>query len=145
MPPGFARRRHAVAADSQALKNGRIGIEPFATATGALQFVLSDIDGFIRQPNGRMFMKNFTKYCASVAIIALGGAGAIVTTASPASAAIACNRDGECWHVRGDYEYRPEFGVVVHPNNWRWGHRDRFRWREHEGRGYWHNGVWLAF
>jgi hypothetical protein len=63
--------------------------------------------------------------------------------ASTASAAIVCNRAGECWHARGRFEARPEFGVVVHPNNWRWGARDHFTWREHPGRGYWRNGVWI--
>ena len=93
-------------------------------------------------------MKNFGKYFATAAVAALLGAGAIVASSAPASAAIACNRSGDCWHVRGgDYRYRPEFGVVVHPDNWRWRERERerYRWREHEGRGYWHSGVWIGF
>ena len=69
----------------------------------------------------------------------------LTAMATEASAAIACNREGECWHVRNAYTYRPEFGVTIHENNWRWGTADRFRWREHTGRGYWRNGVWIRF
>ena len=81
------------------------------------------------------------KIAIAVAAAALG----VVTLATSASAAIVCNREGECWHVKARYAYRPEFGLVVHPNNWRWGAHDKFVWREHEGRGYWRGGVWIGF
>ena len=73
------------------------------------------------------------------------GASALAATAGAASAAIVCNRFGECWHVRAAYAYRPEFGLAVHPNTWRWGAGERYVWREHPGRGYWRNGVWITF
>jgi hypothetical protein len=47
--------------------------------------------------------------------------------------------------VKRNYVYKPEFGLVVHPNGWRWGVHEKYRWREHEGRGYWRNGVWIRF
>jgi len=81
------------------------------------------------------------KFGLAAAALVLGA----VTIASDASAAIACNREGECWHVRNRYNYHPEFGIVVHPDGWRWGVNERFRWREHPGRGYWRNGVWIRF
>ena len=90
-------------------------------------------------------MKSFGKYLATAGVAAVMGATAIVTSSVPASAAVACNREGECWHVRGEYRTRPEFGVVIHSDNWRWREREHYRWREHEGRGYWRNGVWLSF
>jgi hypothetical protein len=90
-------------------------------------------------------MKTLGKYLATAGATAVIGAAAIVASSAPASAAIACNNRGECWHVRGDYAYRPEFGVVVHPDGWRWGRREHFRWREHAGRGYWRDGVWIQF
>jgi len=67
--------------------------------------------------------------------------------ASAASAAIVCNREGDCWHAKQRYSYRPEFGLTVHPDRWKWAERehDKFRWREHEGRGYWRDGVWKEF
>lgn len=74
-------------------------------------------------------------------------AGSLVALgATSASAAIVCNAQNECWHVRGhEYHYRPEWNVAVHPNNWRWGHDEQYRWREHRGRGYWRDGVWIRF
>ena len=85
-------------------------------------------------------MKSTIKWTA-----ALLGAATIALTATSASAYIACNREGECWHVANQYAYHPEFGIVVHPDGWRWRRHDHFVWHEHEGRGYWHNGIWLTF
>jgi hypothetical protein len=78
---------------------------------------------------------------------AIGAACALAFTATAASAEIVCNHEGDCWHVKVRHDYRPDFGLTVHPDNWRWGEHehDKFRWREHEGRGYWRNGVWVQF
>jgi hypothetical protein len=72
---------------------------------------------------------------------------ALPLTITTASADVACNREGDCWHVRERHNYRPEFGVVVHPDSWRWAdhEHDKYRWREHEGRGYWREGRWIEF
>lgn len=86
-------------------------------------------------------MKTFAKLAVAAAI----STAAVVAMTADASAAVACNAEGECWHVNRSYAYRPEFGVVVHPNGWRWGATDHYTWREHTGRGYWHNGVWVTF
>jgi hypothetical protein len=85
-----------------------------------------------------------TKFLKS-AVLAGVGAAALAVSALPASAAIVCNRDHECWHVRGRYAYRHEFGVVVHPDSWRWNRHEHYVWREHDGRGYWRHGVWVQF
>ena len=66
------------------------------------------------------------------------------TAASAAQAAVVCNSDGDCWHARETYTYPPAAGIVVHPDAWRW-EGDRYRWREHEGRGYWHGHDWTDF
>ncbi len=84
------------------------------------------------------------KFAVAAAAIAMSAATLALTTTS-ASAAIACNREGECWHVRNHYAYKPEFGVVIHEDGWRWGVNERYRWREHPGRGYWRNGIWIRF
>lgn len=78
---------------------------------------------------------------------ALFGLAAAALMAPAASAAIVCNADGDCWHVHKHYEYKPEFGVTVYPDTWKWGddEHDRYRWREHTGRGYWRSGVWVEF
>ncbi|HEX3754994.1 MAG TPA: hypothetical protein VHV26_07955 [Rhizomicrobium sp.] len=80
------------------------------------------------------------------AFAALIGAGGLAATTTSASAYIACNRGGDCWHTHDRYHYPTGFGVVVHRDNWRW--RDRghhYRWHEHDGRGYWRNGLWVTF
>jgi hypothetical protein len=77
----------------------------------------------------------------------LAAAGALALTATTASAEIVCNSEGDCWHARERHVYRPEFGVKVYPDEWRWAESDskRYRWREHDGRGYWRNGIWIEF
>jgi hypothetical protein len=85
------------------------------------------------------------KMVSKIAAAALLGLGAFMVTTSTASAAIVCNGDGACWHTRHAYVYHPEWGVVVHPNSWRWGPADHFVWREHTGRGYWRGGAWVRF
>jgi hypothetical protein len=60
------------------------------------------------------------------------------------SAAIAC-RGNVCWHVQDRYEYPPEARIIVHPDDWRWGRREHYVWREHEGRGYWRGGRWMQW
>jgi hypothetical protein len=87
-------------------------------------------------------MKNLLKKSAVTTLL---GASAVALLTTAASAAIVCNADNECWHVKHPYKYRPEFGLVVHEDGWRWGPAEKFTWREHEGRGYWRNGVWIRF
>ncbi len=74
-----------------------------------------------------------------------GAACALALTATAASAEIVCNRDGDCWHVKHHYRYHPDFGLVIHPDHWRWHDHHKYHWREHEGRGYWRNGIWIQF
>ena len=70
------------------------------------------------------------------------GLGTMAAMAGSASAYVACNRAGDCWHT-DNRSFRPSFGVVIHDNNYRLRHS--FHWREHDGRGYWRNGVWIRF
>jgi hypothetical protein len=85
------------------------------------------------------------KFLIQGALAALVGAGAMVAMATPASAYVACNRFGDCWHVRDRYTYHPSWGITVHDDHWRWRAHERYRWREHHGRGYWRGGVWVTF
>jgi hypothetical protein len=81
---------------------------------------------------------------AKIAAAALLSASAFAWWTSSASAEVVCN-GRECWHVHGRYDYPPDAGIVVHPDNWRWGPQEKFTWREHEGRGYWHGDTWREF
>jgi hypothetical protein len=81
----------------------------------------------------------------TILLSAVLSAGALALTAGSASAYVACNRAGDCWHTTDRYNYRPGFGVSVHDDNWRWRSHERYRWREHAGRGYWRSGVWVTF
>ncbi len=81
----------------------------------------------------------------AAATLALIGGGMLLASTLPASAAIVCNRQGVCWHAPRPYAYPRGYGIVVHPNSWRWGPGARYVWREHPGRGYWRNGIWISF
>jgi hypothetical protein len=74
--------------------------------------------------------------------VILVGASALALSATAASAAIVCNDDGECWHAKRS-DFKPELRLHVHPDNWRWGGKEHYRWREHEGHGYWRGGSWV--
>ena len=78
-------------------------------------------------------------------VVAFSGLAMLGLSAISASARVVCNSEGECWHVHGDYEYRPDWGLTIHPDGWRWRQGDHYGWREHEGRGYWHGGEWRGF
>jgi hypothetical protein len=80
-----------------------------------------------------------------VTTAALLGAGVLALTATTASAEIVCNSEGDCWHVKQHYTYEPGFNVQIHPDSWKWRESDHYRWREHEGRGYWRSGAWVGF
>ena len=82
-------------------------------------------------------MKLLGNAFAGVAI----GAGMLTASTVGASAAIACS-GSVCWHTHETYVYPPNARVVIHDGNWHWGPRDRFVFREHEGRGYWRGDSW---
>ena len=43
----------------------------------------------------------------SVTKAILVGAGALALAATGASAAVVCNSEGDCWHVKGEAKYKP--------------------------------------
>jgi hypothetical protein len=89
-------------------------------------------------------MKLIGKILATTAV----AAGFGLAFSAPASAYVACNREGDCWHTESRIR-APGVTFSWHPDDWyfhqRWDNdRDR-RFREyHEGRGYWRNGVWIT-
>jgi hypothetical protein len=44
----------------------------------------------------------------------LGAAGILALSVTGASAAIVCNEDGDCWHVKQAYDYPPDVRVHVY-------------------------------
>lgn len=97
-----------------------------------------------------MELKNMriSRTMKALAISTFVGTGAAIALASPASAYVVCNRDGDCWHTDRRWGY-PGVGYEWHPDDWYF-HRawagDRYHWREyHDGRGYWRGGVWVTF
>ena len=71
------------------------------------------------------------------------GAAAVMASTLSASAAIVC-QGNVCWHTHEAYDFPHEAGVVVHEDDWHWGPHEKFRFREHEGRGYWRGGRWIV-
>jgi hypothetical protein len=84
------------------------------------------------------------KMLTTTAFAAIMAAGALALTASQASARIVCNDEGDCWHATTEYVYPPSVHLDVHPDDWKWKGGEKHAWREHEGHGYWHGGVWLG-
>ena len=68
--------------------------------------------------------------------------GSLALTAAAASAEVVCNNEGECWHVKR-HDYSPELKLSIHPDTWKWGAHEKYRWCEHHGHGYWRKGVWI--
>ena len=87
-------------------------------------------------------MKLIGKILAGAAI----AAGFAFAAAAPASAYVACNREGDCWHTEKRVT-APGVTFDWHPDDWyfhqHWDTNHRFR-DYHEGRGYWRNGVWIT-
>jgi len=79
----------------------------------------------------------------SIAKALLVSGAALFLGATSASAAIVCNDDGDCWHVKGHANYKPELKLHVYGDNWKWKDHDKHRWHEHKGHGYWRSGVWI--
>ena len=84
---------------------------------------------------------------ATGAMVSVMAAG-MLAAATPASADVACNRFGECWRVHDrTFAYPGGLGVTYHEDAW-WDnhHPHRYHWRnDHDGRGYYRHGVWIAF
>jgi hypothetical protein len=72
------------------------------------------------------------------------GAGVLALSTVGASAAIACVGNA-CWHTHETYDYPKSARVVIHTDDWKWGRHEHYRWREHEGRGYWNGHRWTSW
>ena len=88
-----------------------------------------------------------TKSIFAKAALAAAVAGGTLVMASAASADVACNRWGECWHVQDRLAYPAEVGVTWHDDAWRTAHQHgHYHWRaDRADHGYYRNGVWIGF
>ena len=87
-------------------------------------------------------MTLFKKLLLTAAI----GAGMSLAAAAPASAYVACNHEGDCWHT--DTRVRvPGVTFDYHPDDWyfhqHWDADRHFR-DYHPGRGYYKGGLWVT-
>jgi hypothetical protein len=92
-----------------------------------------------------MALKKLILAASTSAVLAFGG---IAASSVPATAYIACNREGgDCWH--SDARIRvPGVTIERHPDDWyfhqKWEGGDRHYRDYHEGRGYYKGGVWIT-
>jgi hypothetical protein len=90
-------------------------------------------------------MKHMTKALLLAAGAMFVSAGALTVSATPSSAAVVCNRDGDCWRVRGRPHYGSELGLRIYGDDWRWRRGENYRWRKvGRGHGYYRDGVWIG-
>ena len=103
-------------------------------------------------------MNTIRKLLTTGAIAALVGVGGLAATSSAASARTVCNSDGDCWHESTQYDYPATLGVRFYGDDYRTTHhdlervndsdhtQDHYSWRDnHDGRGYYRQGVWVSF
>ena len=91
-----------------------------------------------------IFLKTALSAAAITAFIATG---TLVATTGAASARMACNSEGDCWHTDNRVTV-PGVQFNYHPDDWyfhqRWDGNDRHYRDYHEGRGYYKGGVWIT-
>jgi len=87
-------------------------------------------------------MKQKRKVLNSLVLGVVLGAGALVTI-SPASAYVACNRFGDCWHTDTKVHF-PHVRLSFHTDKWWDRHRTdkHFTWHEIDSSHDWHHGYW---
>jgi len=94
-------------------------------------------------------MKNLKTYLAGGVLVASLAGGALALSATSASADVACNRWGDCWHVRERYTtYPATLGIQFYDDDWRRHHRHGYHWRrdrDDDDRGYYDHGRWRMF
>ena len=132
------------------IRNRRTGRIPEPTVRSAVHTRHMIVEGIL--------MHCLKKILSTAGIAVLIGAGAVVASGGAASARTVCNSDGECWHESTQYEYPVTLGFRFYGDDYRTTHReyerinesdharDHYIWRaDHEGRGYYRDGVWITF
>lgn len=94
-------------------------------------------------------MTSIKKSLSTACMAAVLGVGVLAATVGSASAYVVCSNAGDCWHADQRYNYGPELGIQVHPDDWYfhhdWNHDNDHHWRDyHAGHGYYRGGVWIG-
>ena len=95
-------------------------------------------------------MRELKKRLGMGALAIALGTGVLVVGTGTASADVACNRYGECWHVQDRYtNYPHRLGIRFYGDDWREAHRhDRhYHWQKDrdDDHGYYSHGRWHGF
>ena len=95
-------------------------------------------------------MRGLRKLLGTGALAAVLAAGGMVATTTIASADVACNSYGECWHVGQRYNtYPTELGIHFYGDDWRKAHEHdtHFHWMKDrdDDHGYYSHGEWHGF
>jgi hypothetical protein len=78
-------------------------------------------------------------------LTALAVTGGLTLFALPASAAVVCNDEGDCWKTTERLTYPPDVRLQVYEDDYVIDTK-KYRWREAgKGPGYWRGGVWIGF
>ena len=123
---------------------GRAGVRG-AVAKGT-NLALSGFSASINEPEEACVTR--LKSALAKGTLIAAAAGLLAATSTPASADVACNRWGECWHVHDRYaNYPANLGIVFHEDGWRGDHGRRWRWRHDmaDDHGYYRHGGWHRF
>lgn len=82
---------------------------------------------------------NFKNALLATTLVTTG----LLASLSNASAYVACNRFGDCWHTDSRVHF-PHVRLNFHPDTW-WDHHKtngRYTWHEVDGGHDWHHGYW---
>ena len=93
-------------------------------------------------------MTNKHRLIAKGLLGAVAGAAAFAALTTSASAYIACNDRGDCWHTSAKVDYReyPTVKVVYYDDKWDW-KAHSYRWHDVTGDyGYWDSdkNAWVT-
>ena len=92
-------------------------------------------------------MKNLLGTAALAAVLATG---TLAATSTVASADVACNSNGDCWHTSQRYTTYPSgLGVTFFGDDWGVTHRTdaNYHWQtdQTDDHGYYDHGTWHHF
>jgi len=97
-------------------------------------------------------MRGLTLSLRTGAVAAVLATGAMVMSAGAASADVACNSYGECWHVKerpAITVYPPGLGIQFYGDDWRKEHEHdaHYHWMKDrdDEHGYYSHGEWHGF